>query len=90
MGANTPYEAKPLFWSDHYDVKLQIAGLNTDYNAVVVRDGKNWLRIPLVLPRRTFAGRRCDECPRDCMNATGLIGAGKSPSPEAVLRKART
>nr|WP_321526201.1 FAD-dependent oxidoreductase [uncultured Cohaesibacter sp.] len=35
----TPYIAKPWFWSDQYDVKFQIAGLNTGYDHVVIRDG---------------------------------------------------
>ncbi len=33
------YEAKPWFWSDQYDVKLQIAGLNTGYDRVISRKG---------------------------------------------------
>ncbi len=37
MGANKPYEAKPWFWSDQYDCKLQIAGLNTGYDNIVTR-----------------------------------------------------
>lgn len=37
LGANTPYEAKPWFWSDQYDCKLQIAGLNTGYDRIVTR-----------------------------------------------------
>ena len=28
MGQDVPYEPKPWFWSDQYDCKLQIAGLN--------------------------------------------------------------
>jgi len=40
LGENARYEAKPWFWSDQYDVKLQIAGLNSGYDATVVRPGK--------------------------------------------------
>lgn len=39
MGANKDYVAKPWFWSDQFDVKLQIAGLNTGYDDVVTRMG---------------------------------------------------
>lgn len=39
MGENVEYTAKPWFWSDQYDVKLQIAGLNTGYDNVVTREG---------------------------------------------------
>lgn len=40
MGEAVAYEAAPWFWSDQYDVKLQIAGLNRGYDATVVRPGK--------------------------------------------------
>jgi len=33
------YQPKPWFWSDQYNVKLQIAGLNRDYTSVIVRKG---------------------------------------------------
>jgi 3-phenylpropionate/trans-cinnamate dioxygenase ferredoxin reductase subunit len=39
MGSSTPYTAKPWFWSDQYDLKLQIAGLNTGYDRVIERAG---------------------------------------------------
>ncbi|WP_293574698.1 FAD-dependent oxidoreductase [Phaeobacter sp.] len=39
LGAGEAYVAKPWFWSDQYDVKLQIAGLNTGYDNVVSRVG---------------------------------------------------
>ena len=38
-GQSAEYGAKPWFWSDQYDVKLQIAGLNTGYDHIVVRPG---------------------------------------------------
>jgi 3-phenylpropionate/trans-cinnamate dioxygenase ferredoxin reductase subunit len=36
-GTQTPYVPKPWFWSDQYDCKLQIAGLNAGFDAVHVR-----------------------------------------------------
>lgn len=39
LGGDAPYIAKPWFWSDQYDVKLQIAGLNTGWDACIVRPG---------------------------------------------------
>ncbi len=39
MGAGKEYMAKPWFWSDQFDVKLQIAGLNTGYDDVITRQG---------------------------------------------------
>lgn len=37
LGAAKDYVPKPWFWSDQYDCKLQIAGLNTGYDRTVVR-----------------------------------------------------
>ena len=39
MGKEKDYIASPWFWSDQYDVKLQIAGLNAGFTKVIVRDG---------------------------------------------------
>lgn len=36
-GKQEPYHALPWFWSDQYDVKLQIAGLSQGYNNIVIR-----------------------------------------------------
>ncbi|WRH62603.1 MAG: FAD-dependent oxidoreductase [Fuscovulum sp.] len=40
LGAGRDYEAKPWFWSDQYDCKLQIAGLNTGYDRIATRPGE--------------------------------------------------
>lgn len=37
MGKPRPAEDCPWFWSDQYDLKLQIAGLSQDYDETVVR-----------------------------------------------------
>lgn len=36
-GKSKPYSALPWFWSDQYDIKLQIAGLNHGYDQLVIR-----------------------------------------------------
>nr|WP_210349049.1 FAD-dependent oxidoreductase [Agrobacterium sp. Ap1] len=38
-GDARPYVPKPWFWSDQYDVKLQIAGFNLGYDETLVRAG---------------------------------------------------
>ena len=38
-GGADPYRPKPWFWSDQYDVKLQIAGFNLGYDQTVLRPG---------------------------------------------------
>ncbi len=39
-GEERPYLPKPWFWSDQYDVKLQIAGFNAGYDETVLRPGQ--------------------------------------------------
>jgi 3-phenylpropionate/trans-cinnamate dioxygenase ferredoxin reductase subunit len=39
-GGEAPYEPKPWFWSDQYDVKLQIAGFGLGHDETVVRAGQ--------------------------------------------------
>lgn len=39
-GKEQPYSALPWFWSDQYDCKLQIAGLNLGYDDALLRPGK--------------------------------------------------
>jgi 3-phenylpropionate/trans-cinnamate dioxygenase ferredoxin reductase subunit len=85
LGANTDYHAKPWFWSDQYDVKLQIAGLNTGYDAVVTRVGDK----PGSVSHWYYRGTKllavdAMNAPRDYMVGKRLIEAGKSPAPDDV------
>ena len=36
-GSPKPYDSVPWFWSDQFDLKLQIAGLSNGYDDVVIR-----------------------------------------------------
>ena len=85
LGAEAPYDPTPWFWSDQYDMKLQIAGLNAGYDRVVVRPGatgasaSHWY----------YAGERllavdALNAPRDYMVGKRLIEAGRSPDPAAL------
>ncbi|MBA4492120.1 FAD-dependent oxidoreductase [Paracoccus sp. S1E-3] len=40
LGAGKDYAPKPWFWSDQYDAKLQIAGLNAGYDRILTRPGE--------------------------------------------------
>ena len=85
MGAGKEYVAKPWFWSDQYDVKLQIAGLNVGYDTVVTRAGDK-------PGDASFWYYKGDELlavdaanePRSYMVGKRLIEAGKSPDKAAV------
>ncbi len=63
-GDPKPYDGRPWFWSDQGDDKLQIAGLTTGYDRVVVRgDRAAALVLGLLLQGRP-AGRRRVRQPR--------------------------
>ncbi len=83
MGGARIYTAKPWFWSDQYDVKLQIAGLNTGYDRVVVRDN-NGARSHWYYAGDTLLAVDAMNDPRGYMVGKRLIEAGKSPAPDAV------
>ncbi|NLS02939.1 FAD-dependent oxidoreductase [Rhizobium sp. P32RR-XVIII] len=38
-GGDAPYDPNPWFWSDQYDMKLQIAGFNLGYDETILRPG---------------------------------------------------
>ena len=84
MGADKEYVAKPWFWSDQYDVKLQIAGLNMGYDRVITRRTD--------ADSVAFWYYRGDELlavdamndPRGFMIGRRLIEAGKSPAPALI------
>lgn len=82
LGAGKEYDPVPWFWSDQYDMKLQIAGLNTGYDHVVVRDAdarSHWY----------FAGEKflaVDALgdPRAFMVGKRLLEQGRSPDKSAI------
>lgn len=85
LGAAKPYEAKPWFWSDQYDCKLQIAGLNTGYDNIVTRgpDGESvsfWY-----FKGDTLLAVDAMNDPRAYMVGKRLIEQGKSPSKAALV-----
>lgn len=83
MGAGRDYVARPWFWSDQYDVKLQIAGLNAGYDRVVTRDGGTAKSFWYFKGDALLAVDAAND-PRGYMIGKRLIEAGKSPEPEVI------
>jgi len=83
LGAETPYEPVPWFWSDQYDLKLQIAGLNTGYDRVVPRGGgasvSHWY-----FKGDRFLAVDAINAPRDFMVGKRLLEAGKPLDAKAI------
>ena len=83
LGADKTYVPQPWFWSDQYDVKLQIAGLNTGYDRVVTREGDGGVSFWYFAGDRLLAVDAANDA-RAYMVGKRLIDMGKSASPEAV------
>ncbi|WP_195821416.1 NAD(P)/FAD-dependent oxidoreductase [Roseobacter sp. MH60115] len=84
MGAGKNYTAKPWFWSDQYDVKLQIAGLNTGYTDVVSRVGTGQTASFWYYRDAELLAVDAMNDPRAYMIGKRLIEAGKSADPSVV------
>jgi len=84
MGAGKPYVAKPWFWSDQYDVKLQIAGLNTGYDHVITRTGDKGAVSFWYYRGDDLLAVDAMNDPRGYMIGKRLIEGGKSPAPAVI------
>jgi 3-phenylpropionate/trans-cinnamate dioxygenase ferredoxin reductase subunit len=85
LGDPAGYAPRPWFWSDQYDVKLQIAGLNTGYDRTLTRPGARpgsqsvwYWQGPRLLSVDAM------NVPRAYMTAKRWIEAGVSPDPDDV------
>jgi 3-phenylpropionate/trans-cinnamate dioxygenase ferredoxin reductase subunit len=83
LGAGKDYTPQPWFWSDQYDTKLQIAGLNTGYDSIVTRQGDGSVSFWYYLGATLLAVDAMND-PRGFMVAKRLIAAGRSPDPTLV------
>ena len=83
LGAGTPYMPYPWFWSDQYDLKLQIAGLNVGYDRIVVRKTgdavSHWY-----FKGDEFLAVDAVNAPRDYMVGKRLLEMGKSADPAVI------
>jgi 3-phenylpropionate/trans-cinnamate dioxygenase ferredoxin reductase subunit len=79
LGAGKDYAPVPWFWSDQYDLKLQIAGLNTGYDRVVLRE--SGARSHWYFAGEKFLAVDALNDPRAYMVGKRLLEQGKSPEP---------
>jgi len=85
LGRPVAYRPVPWFWSDQYDVKLQIAGLAKGWDRIVVRPGaregtvSHWyFRGPELIAVDAMSD------PRAYMTGKRWLEAGRSPDPDAL------
>ncbi|QFT97541.1 Ferredoxin--NAD(P)(+) reductase fdr [Roseovarius sp. THAF8] len=83
MGAEKTYVPQPWFWSDQYDVKLQIAGLNVGYDRVVTRDSEGGISFWYFAGDTLLAVDAANDA-RAYMVGKRLIDSGKTADPAVV------
>jgi 3-phenylpropionate/trans-cinnamate dioxygenase ferredoxin reductase subunit len=84
-GGDSPYMPKPWFWSDQYDCKLQIAGLNIGYTDVYVRKGDAGVQSNWYYKGATLLAVDAMNDPRNYMIGKRLIEAGRNPDPSLIV-----
>lgn len=83
MGQRKPYRQQPWFWSDQYDVKLQMVGISHGYDTVVQRGNPEEKQFSLFYFRagQLIAVDSINR-PADHMQARRLLNEGIAISPE--------
>jgi 3-phenylpropionate/trans-cinnamate dioxygenase ferredoxin reductase subunit len=84
LGAGKAYTAQPWFWSDQYDVKLQIAGLNLGFDNVVTRAGEGATQSFWYFAGDQLLAVDAMNDPRAYMVAKRLIDGGKTADKSVV------
>jgi 3-phenylpropionate/trans-cinnamate dioxygenase ferredoxin reductase subunit len=83
MGKGQDYVPKPWFWSDQYDVKLQIAGLGAGHDRIVTRGAGDAVSFWYFAGDRLLAVDAMND-PRAYMVGKRLIEAGKTADPARI------
>jgi 3-phenylpropionate/trans-cinnamate dioxygenase ferredoxin reductase component len=83
MGAGRDYVPMPWFWSDQYDCKLQIAGLNSGYDAIVRRGAAGAVSFWYYKGDQLLSVDAMND-PRAYMVGKRLIEMGRSPDKAAI------
>jgi 3-phenylpropionate/trans-cinnamate dioxygenase ferredoxin reductase subunit len=83
LGRERPFNAAPWFWSDQYDVKLQMAGLTAGFDHVVTRgDATSSTFSAYYFKAGKLIAIDSLNQPGDHMSGRKLLDKGVSPTPE--------
>ena len=88
MGKPTPYSSIPWFWSDQYDLKIQIAGLSNGCDLAVIRGDKNECKFSVChFKDNRLTALECVNDQKTFMLGKKLIEAGSNITPNAMENK---
>lgn len=83
VGKSAPYSATPWFWSDQFDIRLQMAGLSGGYDQTVVRGALESGKFSVFYFRQgKFCAADSVNSPADHQAARKLIGSGTMLTPD--------
>ncbi len=84
-GRKTAYDAVPWFWSDQYDIKLQMVGLSADHDTAVVRGDTAADTFSVCYYRDDrLIGIDSVNAPADHVAGRHLLAKNISPPPDAI------
>ncbi|AXE64649.1 pyridine nucleotide-disulfide oxidoreductase [Hyphomonas sp. CACIAM 19H1] len=85
LGLPRPAEDCPWFWSDQYDLKLQIAGLSTDYDTIILRGAPESRKFAAFYLRNgTLIAVDAVNSPPEFLASKKLIMTGAKIAPEIL------
>ena len=85
MGAPIAYKSIPWFWSDQYDLKIQIAGLSQESDLLVTRGNKNDYKFSIChFKDSRLTAVECVNDQKTFMLGKKLIEAESKITPEAI------
>ena len=85
LGSETPYCEIPWFWSDQYDVNIQLVGLPTGFDETVTRGDRAEDRfVEFYMKSGRIDGAAAINNPRDIRFAKRLMQAQKTVDPAAL------
>jgi 3-phenylpropionate/trans-cinnamate dioxygenase ferredoxin reductase subunit len=90
LGNPQPYQAMPWFWSNQYDLKLQMAGLSSGYDDSVLRGAPENRSFSLIyLKQRRMIAIDCVNATKDYVQARKLIEERAMIAPESLADRSR-
>ena len=91
-GNKREYKNLPWFWSDQYDLKLQIAGLSQGYDQIVIRGKINNSRsfAAFYFKDKKLIAADCVNRPQEFMLSKKIITKGLTIKPELISNEKNT
>ena len=85
MGDSLDYETIPWFWSDQYDLKIQIAGLSQDSDLLIIRGNKEEPKFSVChFKENKLIALECVNDQKTFMLGKKLIESQSNITPEAM------